>query len=82
MQIHVKFLLLTIGPNVNDTQWIDKDSFPLLCLPGLGTGINAAVILKAAFMATLFLFFCFLGGGGVNLIRQIRSVLHRPMIIA
>ena len=44
--------LLVLEPNLNDTQWLSTDKLRLirvistLCLPGLGTGINAAVILK------------------------------------
>ena len=45
-----------LEPDFNDTQWLSTDRLRVispLCLPGLGTGINAAVILTAAFMATL-----------------------------
>ena len=40
-----------LEPNLNDTLWLSTDKLrPIrvispLCLPGLGTGINAAVIL-------------------------------------
>ena len=37
-----------LEPNINDTQWLSRDRLRVispLCLPGLGTGINAAVIL-------------------------------------
>ena len=40
-----------LEPNLNDTQWLSRDKLRLIrvisppCLSGLGTGINAAVIL-------------------------------------
>ena len=43
--------------NLNDTQWLSTDKLrlirviSLLCLPGLGTGINAAVILTDLLLA-------------------------------
>ena len=52
MQIHVKFPLFrgatkVLEPNFNDAQWLSTDIRVIspLCIPGLGTGINAAVIL-------------------------------------
>ena len=63
MQIHVKFPLFRDGtttvlePNLNDTQWLSTDKLRLirvispLCLPGLGTGINAAVIITDLLLA-------------------------------
>ena len=56
-----------LEPNFNDTQWLSKDRLRVmspLYLPGPGTGINAALILTAAFMDMLkmflLLFACFL----------------------
>ena len=63
MQIHVKFPLFrdatttVLEPNLNDMQWLSTNKLRLirvnspLCLPGLGTGINAAVILKDLLVA-------------------------------
>ena len=55
--------LLVLEQNFNDTRWLSTDRLRIispLCLPGLGTGINAAVILTAAVIATLKKFFFFL----------------------
>ena len=46
-----------LEPNLNDMQWLSTDKLRLirvispLCLPGLGTGINAAVILTDLLLA-------------------------------
>ena len=46
-----------LEPNLNDTQWLSTDKLRLtriispLCLPGLGAGINAAVILTDLLLA-------------------------------
>ena len=47
-----------LEPNLNDTQWLSTDKLRLirvispLCLPALGTGINASVILTDLLLAT------------------------------
>ena len=43
-----------LKPNFDDSQWVSTDRLRVispLCLPGLGTGINAAVILTDLLLA-------------------------------